>query len=507
MINNWVSDEPRGRFTEPGPIAVIDIGSNSVRLVIYERLARNPTALFNEKILAGLGRGVAQTGRLGEENVATALRAFVRFRRVCDHVGVIKLHILATAAAREAENGPEFIRQVEDICREPVKILSGRDEAYYSAMGVYSGFWKADGLVGDLGGGSLELVEISANGIGDGRTFPLGGIRLQEASERNLDQAQAIASTELDKADWLGKAEGRTFYAIGGTWRSLGRLHLFQQGYPLHVMHDYAVPAEVILEFCEQIMREDLSDEPCISAVSKARRALLPYGAAVMRETLKHCQADKVVFSALGVREGFLYEQLDDEDKRLDPLITAAHELGVLRSRDPSYSEEVIKWSEQALRVAGIDESEGERRLRISACHLTDIGWRAHPDYRGEQSLNVISNAGFVGVDHAGRAYLALAVYYRYEGLSDNGLSPEIRSLCHPRLLKLARMLGATLRVAALIGASMKGILLRSKLSLLNGKLVLTLPRELEDLCGDRLTKRLNQLGRVMDLEAEVRVL
>ncbi|KZL12526.1 Guanosine-5'-triphosphate,3'-diphosphate pyrophosphatase [Pseudovibrio axinellae] len=507
MTDISTSDEPRGRFTDPGPIAIIDIGSNSVRLVIYERLARNPTALFNEKILAGLGRGVGATGRLGDENVDTAQRALVRFRRVCDHVGVTELHILATAAAREAENGPAFIAKVESICRAKVQILSGRDEAFYSAMGVFSGFWRADGLVGDLGGGSLELVDISAHGIGDGRTFPLGGIRLQESSDKDLALANEIAREELDKADWLGKAKNRDFYAIGGTWRSLGRLHLFQQGYPLHVMHDYTVPAEVMIEFCEQIIRDDLSNEPCIQVISKARRALLPYGAAVMRQTLLHCEADKVVFSALGVREGYLYDLLDEEGKKQDPLITAAHELGVLRSRDPSYSAEVVEWSEQAMRVAGVDESEGERRLRVAACQLTDIGWRAHPDYRGQQSLNIVSNGGFVGIDHAGRAYLALTVFYRYEGIMDDALSPSIRSLCNTRLMKLARILGATLRVAALISASMNGVLLKSKLSLVNGKLVLALPAELADMQGDRLTKRLNQLGRVMDLEAEVRVL
>ncbi|WP_082597110.1 Ppx/GppA phosphatase family protein [Pseudovibrio sp. POLY-S9] len=507
MTDISTSDEPRGRFTDPGPIAIIDIGSNSVRLVIYERLARNPTALFNEKILAGLGRGIGATGRLGEENVATALRALVRFRRVCDHVGVIKLHILATAASREAENGAEFIAKVENICRANVQILSGRDEAFYSAMGVFSGFWRADGLVGDLGGGSLELVDISAHGIGDGRTFPLGGIRLQESSEKDLALANEIAREELEKADWLGKAKDRNFYAIGGTWRSLGRLHLYQQGYPLHVMHDYTVPAEVMIDFCEQLMRDDLSNEPSIQVISKARRGLLPYGATVMRQTLLHCQADQVVFSALGVREGYLYDQLDEDGKKQDPLLTAAHELGVLRARDPSYSAEVVEWSEQAMRVAGVDESEGERRLRIAACQLTDIGWRAHPDYRGQQSLNIISNGGFVGIDHAGRAYLALTVFYRYEGLMDDALSPAIRSLSNPRLMKLARMLGATLRVAALISASMNGVLLKSKLSLVNDKLVLALPAELADMQGDRLTKRLNQLGRVMDLEAEVRVL
>ncbi|WP_068312285.1 exopolyphosphatase [Polycladidibacter hongkongensis] len=499
-------NEPRGRFTADGAFAVIDIGSNSVRLVVYEREARAPTALFNEKVLAGLGRGLAETGRLCDENVKRALAALHRFRAICDHIGVGKIAILATAAAREAENGPEFIAHVEEICREQVKILSGADEAYYSAMGVISGFWQPDGLVGDLGGGSLELVDLKNAQLGEGHTFPLGGIRLQEASRRNLQEAMHIASDSLATADWLTGAEGRKFYAIGGTWRSLGRLHLFQERYPLHVMHEYTIPAEVALEFCERVARGEITDQPKIGVVSKARRSLLPYGAVVMREVIHRSKVDQVVFSSLGVREGLLYSILSPQRQQKDPLLTASRELGLLRARCPAYSDELAQWSGKALSDLGIVENPQEERLRLAACNLADIGWRAHPDYRGKQSLNVISNMGFVGVDHAGRAYLALTVFYRHEGLIDDAVSPKIRSLCSPRLMQLARALGAVMRLASLISASISGMLPRTRLEVSSSAIILHLPEDVAAIDGERLRKRLNQLGKLFSRTVELRI-
>ncbi|MDD7908885.1 Ppx/GppA phosphatase family protein [Pseudovibrio exalbescens] len=494
----------RGRFIGAGPVAIIDIGSNSIRLVVYERLSRSPTALFNEKMLAGLGRGLGQTGRLADDRVEAALKAITRYRAVCEHIGVTELRILATAAAREASNGPDFIRRVEEICGTTVQIFSGRDEAHYSAKGVVSGFWRADGMVGDLGGGSLELVNLDEGTIGHGMTFPLGGIRLQETAKRSLSKAAKIATTELGKADWLTEAQGRTFFAIGGTWRSLGRLHLFREGYPLHVMHDYSIPADAAIAFCERVMRDEEVAMRGIQFISKARRALLPYGATVMREVLLQSKAERVVFSALGVREGLLYEMLADDERAKDPLIEASKELGLLRARSPNYGTELVAWTNRLFNLCGVSETDYERRLRTAACHLSDIGWRAHPDYRGEQSLNVISNAGFVGIDHPGRAYLALSVFYRHEGLVDDAVSPELYKLCSERLLKMARILGASLRVASLLSASIEGVLPQLGLSLEEDKLVLTLPEGYEAFDGERLRKRLNQLSRLLDLDSEI---
>lgn len=494
----------RGRFTENGPVAIIDIGSNSIRLVVYERLSRSPTSLFNEKMLAGLGRGLGETGRLADDRVDAALKAIRRYRRVCDHVGVQQLHILATAAAREAENGPDFIQKVEEICQTPVKILSGKDEAYYSAKGVVSGFYYADGMVGDLGGGSLELVNLNQGEIGEGRTFPLGGIRLQETSKKNVAKAAKIAAGELEKAEWLKEGKDRTFFAIGGTWRSLGRLHLFREGYPLHVMHDYEIPADEAIAFCERVMRDEEVSMRGIQFISKARRALLPYGAAVMRHVLQQSRVNKVVFSALGVREGLLYELLDEAEREKDPLIEASRELGVLRARSPQYGAELVTWTDRIMKLGQVDETAYERRLRVAACHLSDIGWRAHPDYRGEQSLNIISNAGFVGIDHPGRAYLALSVFYRHEGLVDDAVSPQLRELCDERLLQRAKILGAALRVASLLSASIAGVLPELRVNLADGQLTLELPEGYWDFDGERLRKRMNQLSRLLELESQI---
>ena len=218
----------RGRLNGSGPVAVIDIGSNSIRLVVYERHARTPTVLFNEKVLAGLGRGVGATGRLSDAATEQAERALVRFRRLCDQIGVGDLHILATAATRDADNGQQFLDAVETICRTPVRLLSGRDEARLAALGIVSGIWRPDGIVGDLGGGSLELVELKHDEIGRGQTLPLGGIRLQEEADGKTAKAQKIAEQALDNFDSLPIGSRKTFYAVGGTWRSLARPHLHQ---------------------------------------------------------------------------------------------------------------------------------------------------------------------------------------------------------------------------------------------------------------------------------------
>ncbi|WP_417767850.1 exopolyphosphatase [Stappia sp.] len=494
----------RGRLNGSGPVAVIDIGSNSIRLVVYERHARTPTVLFNEKVLAGLGRGVGATGRLSDAATEQAERALVRFRRLCDQIGVGDLHILATAATRDAANGQQFLDAVEAICRTPVRLLSGRDEARLAALGIVSGIWRPDGIVGDLGGGSLELVELKHDEIGRGQTLPLGGIRLQEDAEGKTAKAQKIAEQALDDVDWLPIGSGKPFYAVGGTWRSLARLHLHQNGYPLHVMHDYAIPAEEAIEFCQLVARRDPDSLDMIEVVSRARRQLLPFGAVVMEKVLRRSKASKVVMSALGLREGLLYDLLPEETRRQDPLVEAARELSILRSRSPAYGEELVGWTDKLFPAVGIDETEYERRLRAAGCLLSDIGWRAHPDYRGEQSLNIISNAGFVGIDHPGRAYLALSVFYRHQGLVEDALGPRIRELAHTRLKDRARVLGGALRVASVLSASVAGILPRVQVAVEEGEVVMTLEGELCALAGERLNKRLTQFARLLGLKSRV---
>jgi len=491
----------QGRLDYGPPVAVIDIGSNSVRLVAYEGLTRSPTPIFNEKVLAGLGREVQTTGLLAADAVDRALAALRRFRALCDRLEVAQLWAIATAACRDAKNGKAFVAEAESICGTKIDILSGKREAELSALGVVSGFHHPDGIVGDLGGGSLELTELHGHRIKSGLTLPLGGLALQDISAKSVKKAEKIVKNALVGAELLAAGKGRTFYAIGGTWRALARLHMWQVGYPLHVMHGYVLPAKEALEFSNLVHRVSPEMLSQIEVVTDARRPLLAYAALVLENLVRIAKPKDVVISALGVREGLLYSMLDGEERAKDPLIAAASELNVLRSRSPAHGEELIDWTDKFMDSSGLDETAEERRLRHAACLLADIGWRAHPDYRGEQSLNIIANGAFVALDHPGRTFISLAVFFRHVGLIDDELSPRLRELATSRVLDRARVLGAALRVAYLISASTTGVLPKTPMVAERGRLVLRFENGFKALAGDRVFARLRQLARLVGRE------
>jgi len=490
----------KGRLDHGPPIAVIDIGSNSVRLVIYEGLTRAPTPIFNEKVLAGLGREVQSTGLLAQDAIDIALAELRRFRALCDTLHVRRIWAIATAACRDARNGPAFIAQAERICRTPITTLSGTREAILTGQGVVSGIHRPDGIVGDLGGGSLELIDVRGTRVRHGLTLPLGGLALQDIAGKSLKKAEKFVAATFEDLDILEDGGGRTFYAVGGTWRALARLHMWQTGYPFHVMHNYRIDAREALEFSGLVHRVDTETLSKIEVVNAARRPLLAYAALVMEYLLDALQPKEVVFSVLGVREGLLYSLLKQKDRARDPLIEAAADLNVLRSRSPRHGEELIDWTDRLMQSTGIEETTEERRLRHAACLLGDIGWRAHPDYRGEQSMNIIANGAFISVDH----YLALSVYFRHAGLSEDELSPRLRELATTRILDRARVLGAAMRVAYILTAGQSGVLPKAPMKVRRGKLVLTLRGRHRGLAGERLANRLRQLGRLIGREAMI---
>lgn len=496
---------PKGRLDHGPPVGVIDIGSNSVRLVVYEGLTRAPTPIFNEKVLAGLGREVQSTGLLAPEAVTQALLALKRFRALCDTLKVRRVLGIATAACRDARNGAPFIAEAERLCRIRIDVLSGRREAELSALGVMSGVFAPNGIVGDLGGGSLELVDIHGARLRRGITLPLGGLALQDASKKSIKKAEKIVTRALSEVKPGAAGPGRSLYAVGGAWRALARLHMAQTGYPLHVMHGYRIRAKEAIEFCELVKRVDPETLSQIEVVSSARRPLLSYAALVLEHLVRRTRPDDVVISALGVREGLLHSLLSARERKKDALIDAARNLNELRSRSPEHGEELIRWTDRFMQSSGIDETETEIRLRHAACLVADIGWRTHPDYRGEQSLNIIANASFVALDHPGRAYLALAVYFRHVGIMhDDELSPRLRELASTRLLDRARILGAAMRVAYMVSASMPGVLPQTPLKVEKGRLVLRMPGKYAALAGERVFNRLRTLARLIGREPEL---
>jgi exopolyphosphatase/guanosine-5'-triphosphate,3'-diphosphate pyrophosphatase len=358
-----------------------------------------------------------------------------------------------------------------------------------------------------MGGGSLELVDVRGTVVGQGVTMPLGGLALQDLSGGSLKKASKIVREYMRKAaPQLETLRGRTFYAVGGTWRAIARLHQAARGYPVHVMHGYAVEPSDELSFLQVVEQTDVALLQDVDAISEARRPLLAYGAVVLEEIIRVGRPREVAISASGVREGLLFEQLDRDTRLLDPLLASASEFNVLRARSPRHGEELIAWTDQFVATLDGHETADERRLRHAGCLLSDVGWRAHPDYRDEQSIAVIQNAAFVGVDHPGRAYLALAVSLRHTGLAPEKANPMLRSVAGPRLFERARLLGALLRVAFPISAGMDGALGRAPLAVEDGRVVLRLPHAWEALSGDRLLNRVRGLGRMIGLDGRVEI-
>ncbi|OLP58512.1 exopolyphosphatase [Xaviernesmea oryzae] len=495
-----VESEAQGRLPGIAPVSVVDIGSNSVRLVVYEGLNRAPAILFNEKVMCGLGKGIDATGRMDEASVERAIAALHRFRALSVQARAKTTFVLATAAARDASNGPDFIRRAEAILHHPVRVLSGEEEAYYSALGVISGYHDPDGIVGDLGGGSLELVDVRGRAIGKGITLPLGGIRLSEHAGGSVSKARNYAKRHFKDAEVLKVGEGRTFYAVGGTWRAIAKLHMELRGYPLHMMQGYEIPYAEAMSFLSEVAESKDSKEPAYAAISKSRRMLIPFGAVTLQEAILAAKPSQISFSALGVREGYLYSLLSDSMQQEDPLLAAANELAILRARSPEHARELADWTGTAIAHLDIDETEEESRYRRAACLLADISWRAHPDYRGLQALNIIAHSTFSGISHAGRAYIALANYYRFEGVRDDDATGPLATIATPRLMHRARVLGGLLRVLYLFSASMPGVVRNLRLEASkdeDGAVDFVVPAAYNAFSGERLDGRLQQLSKL----------
>ena len=487
-------------------VAIIDIGSNSVRIVIYQNLLRAPMALFNEKVLCGLGRHIATTGRLEDEGMRRAFIALKRFRVLAEQNGAV-IHALATAAVRDAENGAEFVEKAQGILQSELKVLSGRQEAFYAALGIVCGFQKPQGLAADMGGGSVEFTLIDGLPTGEGMTLPLGGLRLLDEYGGEWEAADKQVELAIGKHELFRKAMGGTFYAVGGTWRTFAALHMEQIGYPVRVMHHYELEAKQVKKLCRHILENKVEKIDGVKVVSSSRREMLPYGAMVLEKILAAMKPEKIIFSAFGVREGYLYSLLAEEIQKDDPLLVAAQSMARRYSRSLRHAEELDSWTKRAWGIFGVEASGEQERLRKVACWVSDISWRDMPDYRAEQALSFLLNANFVGIDHQERAFVALASYYRYQGIKKGIDKTELCELAGEELLFRAKLMGGLLRLAYLFSAGESGIL--SQLAFEKEKtseIKLLIPNRLADFAGEPVHRRIKDMGKILQREIKMEI-
>ena len=494
------------RASAPATLAaragVVDIGSNSIRLVVFDRLTRVPIALFNEKVLCGLGRGLETTGRLNATGVEMALAHLTRFVTIGRAMEVGRLDLLATAAVRDAANGREFVAEVERRCGIPVSILSGEEEARLSALGVVAGVPDADGLMGDLGGGSLELVELNKGELGRHVTLPLGPLRLMVAAE-DREAARDIVDRQFGALDWLGNLKGRTFYPVGGAWRTLARIHIEQNHYPLHVIQQYQIgrrDAEDLVRVLSRLGKRSIASLP------RRRAESLPYASIVLERLLRLVRPERIVFSAYGLREGHLYNQLPPAEQKKDPLLAACGDIAAIERRFGLLGPLLCDWLEPLFPMDGA----AERRLRLAICLLSDIAWREHPDYRAQHAFTRVLHLPIAGLDHAERVIAALALAVRYGGELDAPDVLPVRRLVDEAQLQRAIVTGLGLRLAYSVSGATVELLSRTALARDDARVTLLLPPEEEAMHGEAVQRRLDALGKALGqrtavAEAEIR--
>ncbi len=459
MIGGPLPTAPAPEFGSSGPIAVIDIGSNSIRLVVFAGATRSAATLFNEKVLCGLGRGLTDCGRLHPEGIVMARANLLRFTRLARAMGVARIDLLATAAVREADNGPDFVREVEHLCDLPVKVLSGAEEARLSALGVIAGLSEAHGVMGDLGGGSLELVELDRGRVGRSATLALGPLLLTAGGGGEATALRREIDRQLDGVDWLGTAAaGAAFYPVGGAWRSLARIHMERSDYPLLVIHGYTMGQSQVDDLCRMLGGRSLGgrgDEalPRSRTVTRRRLETLPIAATILSRVLRAVQAETVVFSALGLREGHLFGLMPESERAQDPVLSAAEAVARREARFDDLGAALSAWTDPLFP----EEDPAARRLRRAACLLSDIAWREHPDYRAVQAWLRILHLPFVGASHGDRVFLAYAVYSRYGGRSRAKEVARYLTLIAPETAARARILGLAQRLAYTLSGATRG--------------------------------------------------
>lgn len=484
-------------------VGVVDLGSNSIRLVVYDKLARAPQTLFNERVICGIGREVATTGKLAPDGVALALRNLKRFAALARAMGVSELDILATAATREASDGPAFLNQVSNLFGHPVRQLEGSAEARLAALGVVSGILHADGVSGDLGGGSLELAVLDGGSIGEIVTLPLGPLRLVSECGTQRFDLQARIDEVLAGIPWLSHQGGRNFYAVGGAWRTLARIHMDQSGYPLRIIHSYRVSGRDAADLCKVMSRLSSESLARMRGVSSRRAPYLPVAALVMRRLLKILRPEWLEFSAFGIREGNLFDRLDPEMQAADPLLEACADISARESRFGNRGDLLYDWIAP---LFATDSDAVSKRLCHAACLLADIGWQIHPSYRAEQIFLRILRLPITGVDHVGWAKIAMAVFIRYGGAP----SGDILGLGHTILgeedIMWARRVGTALRLAETLAGGMPQVLAGATLHIDSDVLSLKLGPPMADFAGDVVTSRFETLAALLNRRPVIKV-
>lgn len=489
------------------PVAIIDIGSNAVRFVVYHDLARVPVQLHNERTICGLGKTLNKTGRLNPEGVIAARDSLARFSALIKAMKIKTVVAVATAAMREAKDGPAFVGMVKEEFGLEINVISGEEEARLSALGVVANHGAIDGLIGDFGGGSLELIGVKKGKIVSQTSLPLGALRIM--AHNTHENKVAYIEKHLKDFD-LSLYKDKRFYILGGAWRTLARAHIFMEQYPITVLDNYRIENQQALKFTDFISTQNDETLERMAGLTKRRVKDMPAAALVLKHVLEKLQPEQLIFSGTGLREGLIYDQLAQADRGLDPLISGCREIGRQAGRFASEKEflDMAKWLMPVF--PGADAKD--IKMVQAACLLSDVGWFEHEDHRSRHAYQRIINLPLYGLSHRRRALLALGVYVRHQGylrkLGREGaeLTEAAQKILNDKQRDLAIILGLGMRLAYILTGGALSLLKYTELEMTSKTLHLTLTGRHAGISGDIIQGLLDDLADKLGRSAKIEI-
>lgn len=485
---------------------VLDIGSNSVRLVIYDVFGSSFVPIYNEKIHAGLGRDLSQTGRLSLQGVIETEAALARFALILKAQDVDQTIVGATAALREAEDAPDFIARIRADTGLDLTPVSGADEARLSAMGLLAAMPRAKGFAADLGGASLELIHVENGAPQTGETYGLGPFRMLGqnlvGSDFQPDILRGRISDILDVKDAPRDClKNESLYLIGGAWRNLAQVHQTRSNYPLRTLQGYQLSPETALELAQWAVGPGLDEVVNFPGLSLRRGETLPYGALLLSVLIKRLNPARVIVSATGLREGLIYNALPEAQRRRDALHDGCRDFatGNLQGR-ASFAKPLFKFLDDASEFFPMSFPRAyEVRLRKAACMLAGTGKGLHPSYRADLVFEDVLYAPLAGLTHKERAYLALILFRSFTGKTKTPNDAAIGLLLDEKEKLSASIYGLAIRMAVVASGRSSSLLKHFQFEINSAGPQLTVHPDYQALMGPRLELRLSKLVTALE--------
>ena len=478
-------------------IAIIDIGSDTVRFQIFENFKDNQVAIFNKKITCGLGKDLIKNNKLNKDSIKKAMNALYYIKELIDSSKIKNYEIFATEAVRVAKNRDAFIADAENILKKKIHVLTGDEEAKYSAMGCIVGLKKSNGLVADLGGGSLELAEVKKKEVMNTLSLPLGVHRAKSKNNKIIDKFKS----SLQNTEWLNENKFKRVILTGGTWRAIVKLYFDKYNYPLKVIHHFKPDFDNFVLMLEEVSNFKKKDLLQYSLITKDKTPFIRYAAKLALEIINKVSAKQVVISYTAIREGYISEKIKLNYKN-DPLEYQSLKVAAIANE---LNSRAVNFKNIKLFTNNFFKKRSylNKRIRESAANYITTGDSIARDERGLFVFKQIIKSEILKFSHSDRVMLATIIFVFHNGINYNEIK-DYRKIINKNKLLSSIELGLFLRIVYEIGQLSNFNYSNISIYVKDSNLIFSIPKNYSELLNSRFNKFILMLSKHKKLSQKI---